>query len=69
MNWLSLRNNLLKFKIFKRIADSLRGLYGIYLKSRKENRKITTCDWLGLETPLGSQPIMHAQKPPWTLDA
>jgi hypothetical protein len=23
---------------------------------------------LALETPLGSQPIMHAQKYPWTLD-
>ena len=24
---------------------------------------------LALETPLGSRPIMHAQKSPWTLDA
>ena len=28
----------------------------------KENQKITTCDELDLETPLGSRPIMHAQK-------
>ena len=34
----------------------------------KENWKITTCEWLALETPLGSQPILHAQKLPWTLD-
>ena len=34
----------------------------------KENHNITTCDWLALETPLGSQPIMHAQKSPWKLD-
>ena len=37
-------------------------------KSMKENWKITTCDQLALETPLGSQPIMHAQKSPPTLD-
>ena len=35
----------------------------------KENRKITTRDQLALETPLGPQPIMHAQKLSWTLDA
>ena len=34
----------------------------------KENWKITTCEWLALETPPGSQPILHAQKLPWTLD-
>ena len=69
MNWLSLRNILLKFKTFKRIADPFRGLNGINLKLMKESRKITTRDWLGLETPLGSRLIMHAQKPPWKLDA
>ena len=35
----------------------------------KENRKITIRDRLALETSLGSQPIMHAKKCPWTLDA
>ena len=34
----------------------------------KQNQKITTCDRLALETPLGYRPITHAQKSLWTLD-
>ena len=65
---LSLRNNLLKFKSFKEMTDRFRRLRGICLNLMKENQKITTCDWWALETPLGSQPIVHAQESPWTLD-
>lgn len=50
-------------------TDPFRWLHGIYLKLTKENQKSTTHDRLALETPIGSQSIMHAQKPPWTLDA
>ena len=53
MNQSSLRNNLLKFKIFKRrkkkIPNLLGGFCGVYLNLMKENWKITTCDQLALE--------------------
>ena len=58
----------MKFKTFKKVNDAFRGLYGIYLKLMKDNRKITTSDRLTLETLLGSLPIVHAQESPWTLD-
>ena len=38
---------------FTTITHQLRGIYGIYLKLIKENAKITTCNWLDLDT-LGS---------------
>ena len=37
--------------------DDFGGTYGIYLKLIKENRKISTCNWLDLET-LGYQLIL-----------
>ena len=67
MNRLSLRDKFWSSKTFKKITNPFRGQYGIYLKLMKENHKITTCDRLALETPLGSRPIVHAQKSPWTL--
>ena len=51
-------------KITVLLEDSME----LYLKPMKEIRKITTCDMLALETPLGSWMILHAQKSPWTLD-
>ena len=69
MSRLRLRNNILKFKTIMKITKKFRGLYGIYLKLMKENQNITTCDWLGLQTPQGSRPIMDAEKSLWTLDA
>ena len=38
---------------FKRITYHFRGIYKIYLKQRKQNRKMSTCNQLDLES-LGS---------------
>ena len=62
-NWLSLRNNRLKFKTArKKITDCFRRIYRIYVKVMKKNRKITTCNWLDLET-LGLWPRMPKNLP------
>ena len=42
---------------FRRITDHFRGIYGIYPKEYRENRRMWTCGWLDLQT-LGSRPIM-----------
>ena len=59
MNWLSLRNNRfkLKFKTAGKFIDHLRGIYGIYFTLIKEKRRMSTCNWLDLQT-LESQPGM-----------
>ena len=44
------------------ITDPFRGMCGIYPNSSKKHHKMSTCNWLDLET-LGSQPIMP-QNPP-----
>ena len=44
-------------EVFRRIANHLRWIYRIYLDFIKENQKITTYNWLDLET-LGSWPIV-----------
>ena len=36
---------------------------------RKNGRSQHVTGWPWVTTPLGSQPIMHAQKCAWTLDA
>jgi hypothetical protein len=41
----------------RKITDYYRGLYRVYPKLIKENRRMSTCNWLDLQT-LGSQPIM-----------
>jgi hypothetical protein len=51
------------------ITKPFRRNYGIYLNLMKEFWNFTTCDRLALETPLGSELTMHAQKTPWILDA
>jgi hypothetical protein len=40
----------------RKITDRFRGIYRICFKIIKENRRMSTCNWLDLQT-LGSQPI------------
>ena len=46
----------------RKITDHFRGIYRIYLNLIKENRKMSTCNRLDLQT-LGSQPIMPKNSP------
>ena len=62
MNRLSLRNNQLKFKTAWKITKRFRGIYRIHPKLIKENRRMSTCNWLDLQI-LGSQPIMPKISP------
>ena len=62
MNRLSLRNNWLKFKAAGKLPIVLRGIYRIYLNLVKENRRMSTCNRLDLQT-LGSQPVMPKNLP------
>ena len=63
MNGLSLRNNRLKFKDCRKIADHFRGIYRrIYPNLIKEIRRMSTCNQLDLQTP-GSQPIVPKNLP------
>ena len=58
MNWLSVRNNQLKFKASRKNTNQFRGFYGILcLKLIQQNRKNITCNWLDLKT-LGFRLIM-----------
>ena len=50
---------------FRKTTGHLWGMYGIYLKSVKTNRKITPCNRLGLENTRISAD--YAQKPPQTM--
>ena len=59
---LSLGNKPIEVQDFRKIAHCLRGIYGIYLKSVKENQKMSTCNHLDLKT-LGSRPIMPNNVP------
>jgi hypothetical protein len=45
-----------------KIIDYFRGIYRIYPNLRKENRRMSTCNWLDLQT-LGSQPIIPKNLP------
>jgi hypothetical protein len=52
-NWLlvtkepvEFKNNQLKFKTLGKEIHHFRGLYGIYIKLIKKNRRTPTCDWL-----------------------
>ena len=52
-------------------TDNCRGIYGIYPSFIKENRRMSTCNRLDLQT-LGSQPVMPKLLPdrwftPWTM--
>ena len=73
MNWLSLRNNQLKFQNFRRTTDRLKRIQRIFLKLIKENWKMLTCNQFGLGNTR-IWPIMPHQKispdtatprPPW----
>jgi hypothetical protein len=46
----------------KKITDRFRGIYRIYPDLIKENRRMSTCDRLDLQT-LGSQPVMPKNLP------
>jgi hypothetical protein len=41
----------------RKITDRFRGIHRIYLNLEKENRRMSTCNRLDLQT-LGSRPIM-----------
>ena len=47
---------------FRKITDLFRGIYRIYSNLIKENRRMSTCNRLDLET-LGSQPVMPKNLP------
>jgi hypothetical protein len=47
---------------YKKLTDHLRGIYKIYLNLIKENRRMSTCNLLDLQT-LGYQPIMPKNLP------
>ena len=46
-------DELVEVHDFRKITDFFRGIYGIHFEFIKEIRKITTCNWLDLETRLG----------------
>jgi hypothetical protein len=46
----------------RKITDRFRGIYRIYSNLIKENRRMSTCNWLHLQT-LGSQPVMYKISP------
>ena len=50
----------------KKNTNRLKGIYGIHLKPMKENRKMSTCNQLDLETLLGIV-ANYAQKSPQTM--
>ena len=63
MNWLSLRNNRLKeVQDCMKITNHFTGIYRIYPSLIKENRRMSTCNRLDLQT-LGSQPVMPKNLP------
>ena len=47
---------------YRKITNRFRGIYGIYLNVIKENRRMSTCNRLDLQT-LRSQPIMPKNLP------
>ena len=47
---------------FREITDRFRGIYRIYPNLIKENRRMSTCNQLDLQT-LGSHPIMPKNLP------
>ena len=57
-----LRNNRLKFMTAGELPIIFREIYRIYSNLIKENRRMSTYNWLDLQT-LGSQPIMPKNLP------
>jgi hypothetical protein len=51
-----------EFQDCRRITDHFRGMYRIYPNLMKKNRRMSTCNWLDLQT-LGSQPVMPTNLP------
>ena len=55
-------NEPVEVKDCKKITDHFRGIYKTYPNLIKENRRMSTCNRLDLQT-LGSQPIMLKNLP------
>ena len=51
----------------RKITDRFRGIHRIFPNLMKENRRMSTCNRLDLQTR-GSQPIDDARKPPQSLE-
>ena len=67
-NWMLVTSEMVEFEKepvetqdYMKITDHFRGINKIYPNLIKENRKMSTCNRLDLQT-LGCQPIDHAQK-------
>ena len=74
-NWQLVTNEPMEFEKWpvevqncRRITDHYRGIYRIYPNLIKENRRMSTCNWLDLQT-LGSQPVMPKNLPDHCLEA
>ena len=51
-----------EIQVCRKTTDRFRGIYRIYPNSVKENRRMSTCNRLNLQT-LGSQPVMPKNLP------
>ena len=63
MNRLSLRNNWLKFKTAGKLPTTLEDFVVMYPNLIQENRRMSICNRLDLQT-LGSRPVMMPKKLP-----
>ena len=61
-NWQLVTNEPVEVQDCRKITNHFRRIYGIYPNLIKENRRMSTCNWLDLQT-LGSQPIMPKNLP------
>jgi hypothetical protein len=59
-------NNMVEIQDCSKITNHFRGMHRICPNLMKENRRMSTCNRLDLQT-LGSQPIICAQKYPRSL--
>ena len=55
-------DNRFKLKTAGKITNHLRGICGIYPKLIKENQRMSTCNWLDMQT-LGYQPVIPKKLP------
>ena len=55
-------NYPVEVQVCKKITNRFRGIYRIYPNSMKENRRMSTCVWVNLQT-LGSQPVIPKNLP------
>jgi len=64
-NWLLVTDEPVEVQDFRKITNFFGGIYRTFHNLIKENRKMSTCNRLVLETLTISTD--HAQKSPWTL--